>query len=521
MKKKYLLALLAGLLCLLYAGSAGADSQALPNDRRKEHWEKYGYECSNAVDIYDNKDGHFYYCWMHNELLSDTAPHYGGSAACTFLGSCALCDHPYLYMLGHDYEENYTYNNDATCTQDGTETAKCVRYGQNGCFSVDIKIKSGTAKGHSLQDYTYDNNATCTQDGTKTAKCVRYGRGGCNEKQTRTVAGTKLAHSFQDYVYDSNATCTQDGTKTAKCANCDATDTKTVIDTKLDHAPVADSAVAPTCTETGLTAGSHCSRCPEILTAQQVVKALGHSPVTDPAVAPTCTKTGLTEGSHCGRCSATLATQQIVAALGHDLVVDPTIAPTCTKTGLTAGSHCGRCQVILVAQEIIPALGHDVVIDPAVEPLCEQSGLTEGNHCARCEEILLPQERVPSLGHWYTEWTPNGDGTHGAACLRDDCEYTGSVACSQVQAGTITFCPICGEASDGVHLPLVEGARVQAGRMPAGELVVRQREGLTSICFVRSGKLSRPYAPATILLPNGESVLFDFVKAALPVLVIK
>ena len=332
-----------------------------------------------------------------------------------------------------------------TCTQAGlTEGSHCVREvtikeEKRTCNKTIVEQKVVNALGHTFENYTYNNDATCTQDGTETAKCVRYGQGGCSEEHTRTAEGTKLAHSFQNYVSDGNATCTQDGTETAKCANCDATDTKPAIGTKLGHAPV----------------------------------------------------------------------------------VDPAVAPTCTETGLTEGSHCGRCQVILGAQEIIPALGHDVVIDPAVEPLCEQSGLTEGNHCARCEEILLPQERVPSLGHWYTEWTPNGDGTHGAACLRDDCEYTGSVACSQVQAGTITFCPICGEASDGVHLSLVEGARVQANRMPAGELIVHQREGLTSICFVRSGKLSRPYAPATILLPNGESVLFDFVKTALPVLVIK
>ena len=437
MKKRYLLALLIGLLCLLYAGSAGADIPTIPNDRSLEHIEQYPDHRSN-VNLCSTDSAHYYYCNACHEYLSDEQAHSGGVPSCSIPGTCKYCNYGYIKRLNHALD-GYTYNNDATCTQDGTETAKCIRYGQNGCDFTHTRTALNTALKHDFQNYIDNNDATCTQDGTETAKCVRYGQGGCSEKHTRTVEGTKLAHSFQNYVYDGNAACLQDGTETAKCANCDATDTKPAIGTKLGHAPV----------------------------------------------------------------------------------VDPAVAPTCTETGLTEGSHCGRCQVILGAQEIIPALGHDVVIDPAVEPLCEQSGLTEGNHCARCEEILLPQERVPSLGHWYTEWTPNGDGTHGAACLRDDCEYTGSVACLQVQAGTITFCPICGEASDDIHLPLVEGARVQANRMPAGELVVRQREGLTSICFVRSGKLSRPYAPATILLPNGESVLFDFVKAALPVLVIK
>ena len=45
----------------------------------------------------------------------------------------------------------------------------------------------------------------------------------------------------------------------------------------VNHVAVVDEAVAPTCTETGLTEGSHCGVCGTILTAQTPIAAIGHS----------------------------------------------------------------------------------------------------------------------------------------------------------------------------------------------------------------------------------------------------
>lgn len=86
------------------------------------------------------------------------------------------------------------------------------------------------------------------------------------------------------------------------------------------------------------------------------VNATHGAVATDPAVAPTCTQNGLTEGSHCADCGAIYVAQQVVPATGHTPVTDPAVAPTFTETGLTEGSHCAVCGAVLVAQEEVPTL---------------------------------------------------------------------------------------------------------------------------------------------------------------------
>ena len=124
--------------------------------------------------------------------------------------------------LNHSLDgQEYVSNNDATCEQDGTKTAKCVRYGTGGCTETDTVTDTGSKLGHLFEDYASDNNATCEQDGTKTAKCVRYGTGGCMATDTVTDTDSKLGHLFEDYISNNDATYARDGTKTAKCVRYD------------------------------------------------------------------------------------------------------------------------------------------------------------------------------------------------------------------------------------------------------------------------------------------------------------
>ena len=86
-----------------------------------------------------------------------------------------------------------------------------------------------------------------------------------------------------------------------------------------------------------------------------------HTIAIDSAIAATCTKSGLTEGSRCSVCNVVFATQDTIPALGHKEVIDAAEGATCTESGKTEGSHCSVCGEVFVAQTEIPALGHEFV----------------------------------------------------------------------------------------------------------------------------------------------------------------
>lgn len=136
--------------------------------------------------------------------------------------------------LGHEVD-SYTYDNNATCMADGTESGVCTR-----CQQIVKKTKAGTLdpNKHDFTDYISNNDATCTADGTKTAKCAY----GCGAEDTQPDVGSKLAHKFDNYISNNDATYDADGTQTAKCdRGCGASDTVSEPGTRIPLYRVVDA----------------------------------------------------------------------------------------------------------------------------------------------------------------------------------------------------------------------------------------------------------------------------------------
>ncbi len=201
----------------------------------------------------------------------------------------------------HEYGE-YSYNGDATCVDDGTETAYC-----STCNGEDTRVKRGSATGHDYEELIADG-----EGGTEDENKITYVCSVCGDVLTEnditkakfqyigeavyhgsaitplvtvvflnqtleegvhyeltysdnnavgtgkiTVTGIgdytgeavllfdiiEHTHVYNNYVSDGNATCYEDGTKTSKCDECNKTDTVTDEGSVLTHEYVAGNSV--------------------------------------------------------------------------------------------------------------------------------------------------------------------------------------------------------------------------------------------------------------------------------------
>lgn len=149
-------------------------------------------------------------------LGHDLAMHEGKAATCTEAGyktymSCTRCDYTtyeVIPALGHNLIH---YNGKAaTCIEAGYEAYdECSRCGYN-------TYKEIPAFGHSFTNYISDGNATCTTDGTKTAKCDN-----CNITDTVLDIGSASGHSVGEWIVEIAPTKTQTGLKSRYCTRCD------------------------------------------------------------------------------------------------------------------------------------------------------------------------------------------------------------------------------------------------------------------------------------------------------------
>ncbi len=171
---------------------------------------------------------------------------------------------------------------------------------------------------HNFVNYVSDGNATCTEDGTKTAKCDK-----CNKTYTLTDVGSRKGHTLGEFSSDNNATCTEDGTRSAVCSTCGESISAPDIGSAGHKYGSLIAAKAESCTADGNVAHYKCSSCKKFFDTDKkpidsaVIKA-GHKEEVVAAVAPACTETGLTEGKKCSVCDEVLVEQEIVSATGHD-----------------------------------------------------------------------------------------------------------------------------------------------------------------------------------------------------------
>ena len=229
----------------------------------------------------------------------------------------------------HKHTVAYRKGKDATCTETGltrgeycsTCGAELVKqeviptiphtYNDEGICTVCGAKDPNHKEPHQHTFVNVSKEATCTQPGfTEKVYCSECGQVFLEAKEIKA-----LGHNWKD----------------GYCTRCGIPEI---------HEWVTEKGVAPTCTEPGRTDFIYCKICGEIKQVAEQILPLGHEYnggdtcircgadrnghihtwVIQKAVAPTCTEFGLTEGKYCSTCGYVSYAQQFIVPLKHQFV---------------------------------------------------------------------------------------------------------------------------------------------------------------------------------------------------------
>ncbi len=173
-----------------------------------------------------------------------------------------------------------------------------------------------------------------------------------------------------------------------------------------DHVgdPVRENEIPSTCSAEGsYELVTYCSNCGiEISRETMQIAKLPHTAAVIPAVAPTCTETGLTEGSRCSVCGEILTAQETVPALGHDYVVDEYVESTCIEEGhiTYVCTHDPSHTYTETLAKVVHTPG-DVERENEVASTCAKEGsYDEVVYCTVChEELNREKKTIAKLPH--------------------------------------------------------------------------------------------------------------------------
>ena len=368
--------------------------------------------------------------------------HTGGLASCTEQAICQTCGEAYGELASHDWEDDFTIDQPATCTEDGVKSIHC----KNCTATKDSEVIQ--ALDHNLEKIEKEE-ATCTEGGYEGYwSCTNCQKLFADEGGTTEILSPveipAYGHALEK-AEKKEATCTEGGYESYwKCKTCqklfaDEGGTTEIISpveiSAQGHALEKTEKKEATCVEPGYESYWKCKTCQklfadeggttEILSPVEI-PAQGHALEKAEKKEATCTEGGYESYWKCKTCQKLFAdeggTTEILSpveipAYGHALEKTERKEATCTEGGYESYWKCKTCQKLFADEggttEIlspveIPAYGHALEKTEKKEGTCVKPGYESYWKCKTCQKLFADEGgtteisgaiEIPSQGH--------------------------------------------------------------------------------------------------------------------------